>query len=367
MKIWMLLALSQQTIPQLAPMRDGRTVARTLAKLESLGDRLSKKGASVNDLGQAERALVATLDELKVALDEALAARRLITRRIAETKGQRQKLRAGLHALEAKVLAAQKLARSGFGLLLRRNHAGRDKPLLRAFERQRVQRAVQLFDAATRGAKNLDKQTAELDALRDEQTKLRAALDSLLAERKRVRGLAAARLATVRADRGRAQAHAKALEQQRLTLAAWLNRLKPALIRASASGGLRRGRLVPPVAGKLLNGYGWQEAADQLSRWRNRGVDLGGVPASPVVAAASGKIAFVGRSPGLGLAVVLDHGGGWRTVYGGLSEAEVQTGDILKTGDILGLLGDSGRLHFELRSAALAVNPEGWFHDRLQR
>ena len=82
-----------------------------------------------------------------------------------------------------------------------------------------------------------------------------------------------------------------------------------------------------------------------------------------MVASAAGRVAFVGRSPGLGLALVLDHGHGWRTIYGGLSEARAAVGEDLEPGGVLGFLGDSGILHFELRSEALAR----WFNKPLKR
>ena len=84
-------------------------------------------------------------------------------------------------------------------------------------------------------------------------------------------------------------------------------------------------------------------------------------------AAATGRVAFVGRSPGLGLAMVIDHGRGWRTIYGGLSEAKALVGEDLQAGAVVGLLGDAGVLHFELRSEALAVNPTRWFQAPLDR
>jgi murein DD-endopeptidase MepM/ murein hydrolase activator NlpD len=363
MMVVLLLALSVPPKPVLPPIEDQQAVRITLEKLQSLRDRLSQRRASDNDLAEQETRMVATLEDLEFALSEAKRAARLAAERLTDSDEHLDELEAQSSGLEQTAAKARQEARAALGLLLRGNHVGVDKPLLRAFERQRVARSGALWRRAEASALELADAVSKVETIRYSQKRLKEDLDSLLNQRAEVRRLAEVRLQEVRRDRRRAEAHAKALEQQRLALAAWLAQIKPML--NVPHGGLKRGGLVPPVAGKVVKGYGWQEAKDRLTRWRNRGIDLEGLSTAPVVAAAEGRVAFVGRSPGLGLAMVIDHGRGWRTIYGGLSETQAMVGDDLKAGSVIGLLGDSGVLHFELRSDALAVNPTRWFQGQL--
>jgi septal ring factor EnvC (AmiA/AmiB activator) len=365
MKLLVWLALSATARPALEPIEDQRTVTITLEKLQTLRDRLGQDHATDRDLGEQETRMVATLEDLEYALSEAKRAARLSRERLKGSREHLVELEEQRSALERVAVEAKSEARLALGLLLRGNHAGANKPLLRAFERQRVGRASSLWRRAVHSSERLSEKVAEVARIEATQRRLKNDLERLFSERSEVRRLAEKRLAEVRRDRKRARAHGNALEQQRLALAAWLEQVKP--VRGAAHLGLRRGHLLPPVAGKLINGYGWQEAKDKLTRWRNRGIDLEGLSTAPVVASASGRVAFVGRSPGLGLALVLDHGGGWRTIYGGLSETKAVVGDDLKPGVVLGFLGDSGILHFELRSEALAVNPTNWFNKTVRQ
>ena len=271
--------------------------------------------------------MVGTLADLQFALDEAKRATRLASQRVRDTEEQLDELESQSIGLQRTTRARQQAQRA-LGLLLRANHVGMDKPVFRALERQRVARATALWRRAQASAQALKANQAELAQLRSDQQRLKASLNQLLTARQQVKGLASQRLEEVRRDRRRAAAHAKALEQQRLALAAWLEQVKPML--NMPHQGIKRGRLVPPVAGRVVNGYGWQEAKDKLTRWRNRGIDLEGLAGAPVLAAATGRVAFVGRSPGLGLAMVIDHGRGWRTIYGGLSEAKALVGEDLQ-------------------------------------
>jgi murein DD-endopeptidase MepM/ murein hydrolase activator NlpD len=65
---------------------------------------------------------------------------------------------------------------------------------------------------------------------------------------------------------------------------------------------------------------------------------------------------------GLGNMVVLTHGHGMRTIYGHMSKVKVKTGQILKRGDLIGLVGSTGlstgpHLHYEVEVKGGAVDP----------
>jgi murein DD-endopeptidase MepM/ murein hydrolase activator NlpD len=94
------------------------------------------------------------------------------------------------------------------------------------------------------------------------------------------------------------------------------------------------------------------------------GIDIGSPHYQEVVAAADAEVIYAGDSGGpLGKAVVLQHGGGLRTVYAHLSIIVAREGDTVKQGQAVGGVGDTGRatgphLHFEVRKNGVPINPE---------
>jgi murein DD-endopeptidase MepM/ murein hydrolase activator NlpD len=84
------------------------------------------------------------------------------------------------------------------------------------------------------------------------------------------------------------------------------------------------------------------------------GIDLIVTEGTPVLAAAAGTVVLVDEVSGYGLTVLVDHGGGWLTLYAHLFEIGVRPGERVHRAQPLGRVGDSGRattphLHFEIR------------------
>ena len=92
------------------------------------------------------------------------------------------------------------------------------------------------------------------------------------------------------------------------------------------------------------------------------GVDMAGSQGEPIYASASGVVLQAGRSNGYGNLVELSHGMGIDTRYGHLSKILVQPGQRIRQGQMIGLMGSTGRstgthLHFEVRVDGRSVNP----------
>lgn len=92
-------------------------------------------------------------------------------------------------------------------------------------------------------------------------------------------------------------------------------------------------------------------------------LDIAAEPGTPVYAADTGTVVTAGWSDnGYGYHVVIDHGIDYITLYAHLSEYFVKSGDIVKKGDIIGLVGSTGNstgphLHFEIRDYGYLIDP----------
>jgi murein DD-endopeptidase MepM/ murein hydrolase activator NlpD len=93
------------------------------------------------------------------------------------------------------------------------------------------------------------------------------------------------------------------------------------------------------------------------------GIDLRGDIGEPVHVTASGRVSIAGREGGYGNMVEVNHGNGLATRYGHLSKILVKPGQTVHIGDVIGLIGSTGRstgphLHYETRINGEAVDPQ---------
>lgn len=132
-----------------------------------------------------------------------------------------------------------------------------------------------------------------------------------------------------------------------------------------------RGPFVRPNRGPLTSGYGIRRYynGEFAKDYYHRGVDYAGATGSPVLAAAPGRVALIGRvSQGFklhGNTIGLDHGQGITTIYLHLSQIKVKEGDFVQAGQVIGAVGATGgvtgpHLHWGLYVNGLSVDPAPW-------
>lgn len=125
------------------------------------------------------------------------------------------------------------------------------------------------------------------------------------------------------------------------------------------------GAFVRPAPGGITGPFG-----ERRRSHIHPGVDYDGETGDPVVAAATGTVAYAGTAPsgysGYGQMILIDHGDGVFTLYAHLSRMAVASGMTVGAGDHIGAIGTTGNvtgshLHFELRLGTRPVDPAGWF------
>ena len=104
-----------------------------------------------------------------------------------------------------------------------------------------------------------------------------------------------------------------------------------------------------------------------LNVWKfHTGIDIGCSAGKNIVAAASGKVIMSQWYGGYGNCVMIDHGGGIVTLYGHASKLLVSKGQVVKQGQVIALVGSTGRstgphLHFEVRKNGQYIDPMSYF------
>lgn len=113
---------------------------------------------------------------------------------------------------------------------------------------------------------------------------------------------------------------------------------------------------------KLTSSFGVRSDPFHGSVAMHAGVDIPGPVGTPVYATADGVVGRSGRAGGYGNLVTVNHGKGIETRYGHLSKILVASNTRVRRGQLIGLMGSTGRstgshLHYEVRVDGAAVNP----------
>jgi septal ring factor EnvC (AmiA/AmiB activator) len=129
-----------------------------------------------------------------------------------------------------------------------------------------------------------------------------------------------------------------------------------------------KGRLAWPVLGHLVADFGQRRSAGL--KWN--GVLLATERDTPVRALYSGRVIYADWLPGMGLLTILEHGGGYLSLYGHNQQLYKAVGDWVSPGDVIAIAGDSGgrsrtELYFEIRKGTTPLNPHQWIKRPLPR
>lgn len=322
----------------------------TAARRDTIGAKLAEQAVQLSGVAAAVR-----------DSDTAIAAKVAALANLKQQRAQLEQKLSGQRAALADLLrAAYTLDRgSDLSLLLGDDDLAKiDRALAysRYFQRDRVARIRALLG-----------QVAQLDKIK---ASIETETDALKQQRGQ-RNAQATRLEQARAARQKLLAEADAqLAQQKDRIAALqrdadaLDRLLkqlqnvfadiPAQLGKTIPFAQLRGKLAWPVAGKPHAGTGTLA----------QGLVIAAKPGAEVRAVAYGRVAWANFMRGYGMLVIIDHGEGWMSLYGGNEAALVEAGDWVRPGQPVATVErdpEQGGAWFGLRRDGKSVDPQGWF------
>jgi septal ring factor EnvC (AmiA/AmiB activator) len=164
-------------------------------------------------------------------------------------------------------------------------------------------------------------------------------------------------------DAGSAMAKLRAEERRLAELVTQLSELMAGFpVDTDHPFGSLNGKLAWPVQGRVTGAYGQPRDGGPV-KWN--GVLLDVKAGTPVRAVYHGRVAFADWLPGLGLLIIVDHGGGYMSLYGHNEALLKEPGDWVEPGEAIAQVGDTGgqarpSLYFEIRQNGDPVNPQPW-------
>jgi murein DD-endopeptidase MepM/ murein hydrolase activator NlpD len=256
--------------------------------------------------------------------------------------------------------------------------------VVRADSLDAVNRAMAYSDAVVTDQKTL---VDRVVALRDESQRLRETAQRAQQEASARRDAVAERQARIQASRDELAAVQEQVVAQAQTQQAMLadvsakrqeyaQRVAAAQAASDSLAGVLRqrqeGQSLPPLGGgvfkmpvpgaRVSSTFGPRVDPVLGGTGRHDGIDFSAPTGTEIHAAGDGVVVNAGEMGGYGNGTVIDHGNGLATLYGHQSQILVVPGQAVRTGDVIGLVGSTGKstgphLHFEVRQFGVPTDP----------
>ena len=130
-----------------------------------------------------------------------------------------------------------------------------------------------------------------------------------------------------------------------------------------------RGQLPWPADGRIISKFGRQWNPKLKTTTENPGIDIKGKPGSSIRTILGGVVTTITYIRGYGTTIIVDHGGGFYTVYSHVTNIQTNVDSQVRNGDVIAYMGDTGsingsKLHFEIWGKGQKLDPEKWLRKK---
>jgi septal ring factor EnvC (AmiA/AmiB activator) len=220
---------------------------------------------------------------------------------------------------------------------------------------------------------DIETQEAEITELLQEVTASRAEQETELRKLDENEAKRRQTLASLRTSKQQHQKRAEELEEREKKMQELIEALERSRLSGTQEQGdygtgdfaSLKGRLPRPVGGTVTRGFGRFRHPEYGTITYNTGIDISTRTGEPVRAVARGRVEYAGDLPGYGNCIILNHGGGYYTLYAHTSSIFVAQSAQVEKGSVIAEAGDAvsgtgGTMHFEIRKAKQALDPADW-------
>lgn len=367
---WMTLLLGSGVLAAADPAAKEAELKQVRTRIESIRKSIhadaEKRDALAVEVRKAELNVQSARERLQAVREQRVAAQQRLQSLEKERAETQRSIDAERDALAGELRVAYVNGRQEqLKLLLNQRdpaQLGRMMAWYSYFGRARAERITSINEHLAHLdllAENITEETRKLQALEAEQSKEVSSLAGARDTRKQTLAKVQSTLRNRSDQLAKAQREAAALEKL-------VEQLRRAIEEFPDLGdqpfARARGRLPWPVKGSVLARFGQLRSGGPL-KWQ--GMVIGADRGSQVRAPFPGRVVYADWLPGLGLLIVLDHGGGFMSLYGHNEQLYRRVGDRVAAGDPLAAVGDAAGfgkpgLYLEIRKGRQALDPAPW-------
>jgi septal ring factor EnvC (AmiA/AmiB activator) len=323
-----------------------------LGELERLGAELRLREAELREVNLRIERVTATIDSRSLRLEELEKAQR--ERREYLTFRLREIYKEGPEQLLKRVVGSGEVEEYWAALRYASYLSDRDARVIREYETAAADVGEQ--------RRELLAERQQLATLRDELTGARRRISAARRSRSRL-------LEEIRGDQSKRRAAVEELRFAAEELSDLVESLETGGARSALDMRKFKGLLDWPAAGKLSAGFGTVVHPRFKTSVPHPGLDIDGRAGDDIRSIFEGRVVFSSWMRGYGLTAIIDHGGGFLSIYAHASVLLVEVGEQVMKGQSIGKIGDTGSLrgpflYFELRVDGEPTDPELWFRPR---
>jgi len=365
------------------PKGGPRELVKKEKKLEDIKKRLRETKSSISRVEAKEAGILSGLERVNIKLKNNRDRLKTANSSLRKTESGISSADAGIKILEQEREELKRRLTARLGAMYKMMSGGVFKAVFSAYDsssqtekRYRYLSIImdsdrKLMEGAKRNIGELAKQKERFSNLKQD---LRLTLATAGIEKKEIEKTLNEKqriLSSTRREKDRYLAMAKELEDAQKEVFLLIEKLRKEGEKADETSGFSamKGKLPMPVSGKVVSYYGKVVHPKFNTVTFNNGIVIEAPFGSEVKSVYKGKVVYVGRLKGYGEVLIIDHQGGFYTLFAHLSEAVKKKNAAVEKGDVVGLVGDSGLrqlsgLYFEIRQKGVPRDPMTWIAER---
>jgi len=363
-----------------------RNIKKKKLKEKSIQKDIIEKKEKVKEAIKKERSVLENIGLIEDKIKQKKNELSKLNRRISKTRSEILLLSKEIHAISEKLISRERDLGAHLKKLYKEQYRDNILILISASDNQDLIRKSKYLGLLsfrdTRMIKGFRDEIHEVEQKKKSMEELQAKLEQNTSDaKKKKKELETERtrkdklLSTIRSKRENYEQTIKELEQSSKNLQKMIKELEKKKVPVAVSGkGFRasKGQLPWPVSGKLIVPFGkYKDPKFNITVFKN-GIEIKADPNDRPRAIAGGNIVYADWFKGYGLLLIINHGGGYHTLYGNLAEIFNKPGDIINKGTVIGKVGKSRilnipSLYFEVRYKGKPLNPVIWLKKRSVR
>lgn len=348
-------------------------------KLSDIEKKIEEKKLQVRESIKKEKSVIENIEDINESIKKKEKELRNYDKRISQTLSESQRLSNEIDEINNKLSSRQQHLKGRLSALYKQQYGGHALILISAKDYQDlIKKSRYISLIAYYDSKVINKYSDDIKELIPKKRELEAINNKLNTDRKTAKEMQKALqtdrdkkdklLASIRSKRHSYEEALQDLEESSKKLRKMIESLKEKALPKSITGkgfASSMGNLSWPVAGKVVIPYGeYKDPVYNIKVFKN-GVEIQPRQDEKPKAVAGGRVVYADWFKGYGLLLIIDHGSGYHSLYGNLSEIFLNTGDILIVGTVVGKIGKSEllsypTLYFEIRHKGKPIDPVEW-------